>query len=47
LLQNIGDASPLIRILKKAQEEILDIGVYTLKEHFSKFNRVNIEQYLE
>tara|TARA_B100000315_G_C14591259_1_gene595967 strand:+ start:2998 stop:4182 length:1185 start_codon:yes stop_codon:yes gene_type:complete len=47
ILQNIGDASPLIRILKKAQEEILDIGVYTLKEHFAKFNRVNIEQYLE
>ena len=46
-LLEIGEASPLIRILRKAQEELLDIEIYAPKEHLEKFEKLESEWYLE
>lgn len=46
-LLEISEASPLIRILRKAQEELLDIAIYVPKEHLEKFKKLEPEGYLE
>jgi hypothetical protein len=46
-LRDISEASPLIRILRKAQEELLDVAVYVPKEHLEKFKKLEPEGYLE
>lgn len=46
-LKRIDKASPLIRILRKAQEEILSVAIYVPKEHLKKFAEIEPESYLE
>lgn len=46
-LLEIGEASPLIRILREAQKGHLDIAIYTPKEHLEKFEKLEPARYLE
>jgi hypothetical protein len=45
-LKRIDKASPLIRILRQAQEEILSVAIYVPREYLGKFGKVELDDYL-